>query len=367
MTRVGIIGLGEAGTTIHLPALRGVEGVQVVGAADPDKNRRAAASQSGVPVFGDASELFSQARPEFVIVASPPALHARHCVASMEAGAHVLCEKPFAASVREARELIARASGLGRTISVNHEFRAMPIFRDLISQVRNDGSGPVVAQLWQLINHNPASETGWRGALRRRALYEAGVHLVDVALQLFGETPSVVRATFSSGGESGAADSIVLATLEFSGGRLCQLTQCRMHRGDRQYLEVRADTANASYRASFGGRARLTAGLLRSTRPHVAVERAGSGIAWREQGAARAVFARNGGSPLVASTRSVIQACLAAIAQGKPSPFPATDGLESLRVIAAAYLSADIGRAVALDGPERDSLEALPLAEALRA
>ena len=367
VTRTAVIGLGEAGATIHLPALRGVAAATVVGGVDTDEARRqSVASKWNVPVFADMNDMLATAKPELVIVASPPALHAAHCAAALDSGAHVLCEKPFAASVREGRDLVARASRAGRQLAVNHEFRAMPIFRDLLSAVRADSRGPAVAQVWQSINHNPAGEKGWRGTLRRRSLYEAGVHLVDIALQLFGETPHTVRATFSSGGaDAHAADAITLATLEFSRGRLAQLMQCRVHRGDRQYLEVRADTNEASLRASFGGRARASFGMLRSTRPHLAIERGGSGVAWREHGATRSMFSRNGGAPLVSSTRDVIRACIAAIHAGKPVPFPATDGVETLRVVAAAYLSAELGRAVQLNGADREATESLLLTDTL--
>jgi len=362
---VALIGLGEAGATIHLPALRGLAEVDIVGAADLDeKRRREASTRHGIPVFRDLVQLLANSRPELVIVASPPALHAAHCIAAIDAGAHVLCEKPFTASVREGRELLARAGAAGRWIAINHEFRAMPVFRDVIAATRADGQGPVVVQVWQAIDHDPSGERGWRGQLRRRSLYEAGVHLVDLALQLFGEIPRAVSATLAPATDGvSAADAIVVATLEFSRGRLAQLVQCRVHRGDRQYLEVRADTRDASFRASFGGRARLTAGFLRSPRPHVALERGASGLAWVERGATRRVLSRNGGMPLVAATQEVIRACVGSLQSGASPRFPATDGVDSLRVVAAAYRAAELGRAVPLDGPDGEATESMSLAE----
>ena len=360
-----MIGLGEAGGGIHLPAVRGIPDATISGAADPDQGRREeVARRFAVPVFGDVRELLDQSKPDLVIVASPPAMHASHCAAALKAGADVLCEKPFAASVREGREILALAASLGRHVTVNHEFRAMPVFRDVLARVRADGHPPTVVQLWQAIHHNPAAEGGWRGQLRRRSLYEAGVHLVDLALALFGETPHAVSATFAAaGGATSAADAVVLATLRFSRGRLAQLVQCRVHRGDRQYLEFRADTAVASYRASFGGRARVSLGFLRSSRPHVLVERGASGFGWREDGARRTPLARNGGTPLITATRDVIRTCIATLVDGAPAAFPAAVGVEVLRVVAAAYLAAESGRVMELDGSDRDSIESLALAE----
>jgi predicted dehydrogenase len=367
LTRVGIVGLGEAGISIHLPALRAMDGVVVVGAADAsEQQRQRVAARERVPVFTSTRELMTEAKPQLVIVATPPAVHAEHCITALEGGADVLCEKPLAASVQQARAVAERAVAVGRSLYVNHEFRAMPVFRAVIDAVRADAAGPVVVQVWQLIDHNPAAERGWRGQLRRRGLYEAGVHLVDLALQLFAEVPRRVSATFAAAGAARAAgDSLSLVTLEFSRGRLAQLVQCRRHRGDRQYMEVRADLADASYRASFGGRARLTLGLLRSPRPHLSIERGGSGIAWREQGPNRRLIARNGSAPLVQASRDVIAACIAGAGRGPALSFPASDGIDALRVVAAAYLSAALGRAVDPDGPDRDTIERLPLAETL--
>ena len=65
---------------------------------------------------------------------------------------------------------------------------------------------------------------------------------------------------------------MALVTLEFSRGRLAQVTQNRLCKGETQYFEVRAESPSASYRASFGGRARSTTGLLRDTKPHIRFE-----------------------------------------------------------------------------------------------
>ena len=361
--RIAIVGLGEAGAGIHLPSLRGLEQVELVGGADVDPERRQAAARWRVPLFADPAQLLADTKPDLVIIASPPRLHAAHCLAALEAGAHVLCEKPFATSVREAEGVLARAGVLGRQVAVNHEFRAMPIFQSVANGIRNEGEGAaVMVQAWQLLDADPAHETGWRGQLHHRTLYEAGVHLVDLVLTLFGETPHAVRATVASGSATAASrDAIVLVTLEFSRGRLAQIVQHRRHRGDRQYLEIRADTPTASYRASFGGRARLSAGLERSTRPTLRVEWGASGVAWREQGARRTMLARNPPSSLVIGTRAVTAACLRALAEGRPVPYPATEGLDGLRVIAAAYLSAELGRTVALHGADAAAAASLPL------
>src|SRR5262245_61721946 len=109
--RIALVGLGEAGFTIHLPALAGMRGVELVGAADSDEPRRQrAAKRFAVPVFADADEMLRAAAPDVVVVGTPPDSHADCCLRAITAGAHVVCEKPFAASVSEADRVLGAAA-----------------------------------------------------------------------------------------------------------------------------------------------------------------------------------------------------------------------------------------------------------------
>lgn len=183
----------------------------------------------------------------------------------------------------------------------------------------------------------------------QRTLYEAGVHLVDFLMALFGERPVSVQASTSTCGvREGETDAVALVTLEFSRGRLAQIVQNRLCKGETQYFEVRAETAGASFRASFGGRARLSAGLYRSTRPHVRLEYGVAGIAWREVGSRRHLLARNPAEPGMMATRFVHERTLAAFANGGEPPASGEAGRDVLAVIGAAYRSAATGSRVAL-------------------
>lgn len=94
--RIALVGLGSAGYTLHLPALEGIREHPVVGAVDPDAARRnRAAERFKVPVFEDFDAMLSAAKPELVIIGTPPSSHADYCLRALAAGAHVLCEKPF--------------------------------------------------------------------------------------------------------------------------------------------------------------------------------------------------------------------------------------------------------------------------------
>ena len=123
---------------------------------------------------------------------------------------------------------------------------------------RANGREVVFAQVWQLMDLPPWAEPGWRGQMLRRTLYEAGVHLVDFLMALFGERPVSVTASVSTCGvRESESDAVALCTLEFSRGRLAQIIQNRLCKGETQYFEVRAET-----------RRRLAAGLVRRTSAH---------------------------------------------------------------------------------------------------
>jgi predicted dehydrogenase len=362
--RVAVVGLGNAGHTLHLPALAGIPEATVVGACDLDTARRDRAAQSWkVPVFDNFGAMLETAKPEVVVVGTPPDSHADYCIRSFEAGAHVICEKPFVPTLAEADRVLAAATACGRGLAFNHEFREMPIFKAIRSEIDRIGRDKLVfAQIWQLMDLPPWAEPGWRGQLLQRTLHEAGVHLVDLLIAMFEEKPEAVQAAISTGGlRDEKTDAVALVTLQFSRGRLAQIVQNRLCKGETQYFEVRADTVPTSLRASFGGRARLSAGLFRSTKPHVRFEFGEAGMAWREEGSRRIKLARNGRDPGMNATREIMSRSLAAFRNGTRPPVDGPEARRVLEVIAACYEAAATGRRVALDGSEAASLNAMTL------
>jgi predicted dehydrogenase len=359
--RVAIVGLGTACRTLHLPALRGIPGVTVVGGCDPVPAQRAEAeSRWGIPCHPSLDEMLDRARPDVVVIGTPPDLHAEQCLTSLRRGAHVICEKPFVSSVAEADAVLQGARDAGRGLGLNHEFREMPIFAALRRAVGTPEVGKLrVVQVWQNMDLPPWKEPGWRGQMLQRTLYEAGVHLIDFLMALFGERPHAVSATVSScGAHPSQSDAVALTTLEFSGGRLAHVVQNRLCPGETQYFEVRADAEHSSLRASFGGRARLLAGLFRSTTPRLRVEWGASGMAWRERGTRRTPLARNPREPGAYATRVILEQTLRAFREGTTPPVPGSAGRDTLLVIASCYRAAERGERVTIgDEPGPDIAE----------
>ena len=110
--RFALIGLGYAAKFLHLPAIQAIPHATIVGGSDPSADAR---SSVPFPTFASRDELLANIKADIVVVASPPQDHAASCIAALESGAHVLCEKPFVASIAEAdlvMDVPGRADGL---------------------------------------------------------------------------------------------------------------------------------------------------------------------------------------------------------------------------------------------------------------
>lgn len=349
---------------LHLPAISSLPSTSLVGACDLDATRRERASARWqVPMYSDYAEMLEQAHPDVVVVATPPEHHVDACIRAFDSGAHVICEKPFAMTVAQGRQIVEAATRAGRRIALNHEFREMAIAGPILAKIGTPGVGRLhFAHVWQSMDLPPWKEPGWRAQLSRGVLFEAGIHLVDYALALFGGRPLSVSATMSTCGvREEQTDSVALVTLEFAGGRLAQIMQNRLSPGDTRYFEISADCAEATLRGSFGGRARVSAGMVRSTRPHFRVELGSSGIAWEEKGSSRHIFARNPKEPGMNATKRLLEKTLAAFESGSEVPASGDVALMGLEVLAACYRSADSGTRVALDEHSTQSLDDYPL------
>src|SRR5687767_4388291 len=129
MARVGIVGTGW-GTRVQVPLFREA-GLQVVGIAGfhAAKTREVAAGL-GLRAYDDWRELVASDL-DLVSVTAPPSEHREMAIAALEAGKHVICEKPTALDAGEAKELVDAANARPEQIAiVDHELRFLPAWRE---------------------------------------------------------------------------------------------------------------------------------------------------------------------------------------------------------------------------------------------
>jgi D-apiose dehydrogenase len=357
--RVGYVGLGWASRAFHLPAAKRVPTAEPVGGCDESPEQRASwERETKLPAYHSLEALVERARPDMVVVATPPDSHAELCIRALEAGVHVFCEKPFVSTVEEADRVLAAAEASARRVAVNHQYREKPVFRAIKDQIGRPDIGRLVfCQFTQLMDMPPWDEpVPWRRAMPHRTLFEGGVHLMDLLVHFYDELPEAVYASHSAGLDpQRTADAIHLVVLEFPSSRLAQITINRLCRAGTRYIELRADCEQASLRASHGGRVLLQAGMKRAERPAVRFVYGLGGVAWLERGTTRKTLARNPRDPAVAATATLFEKIVAALERGDEPPSSGREARNVLAVIEAAYRSAASGDRVQLDWQEARS------------
>lgn len=127
---VGVVGCGFVGRGAHVPAICDLEDAKLVAVADSDAERRAKAARKFQikSSYHDYRDLVGDPDVQLVVVAVPTPLHATVALAAIDAGKHVLCEMPLAASLAEADQLIAAAHRRGVVLMPSLTFRFTPNF-----------------------------------------------------------------------------------------------------------------------------------------------------------------------------------------------------------------------------------------------
>ena len=209
--RVALIGLGTMGRN-HLRVLMQRADVEVVAVADPDRaTRQRAVSASGARGYGDVVALFSEERVDAAIVAAPTTSHGLAARAALEAGVPLLVEKPLAATVAEARELVDLAASTGVPLQVGHVERFNPAVAALVERLR-DGA----------LSRTFSIKTLRAGPLPER-IRDVGVavdlatHDVDIICHLAGARPERVYAEITQQVHTTHED-LLFALLRFADG-----------------------------------------------------------------------------------------------------------------------------------------------------
>lgn len=169
--RVGIAGFGFMGQT-HLRAWRAA-GAEVAAVCDRDPARLQAtvrgnlgdadaADLRGVAVYPDLASLLAEARPDAVSITLPTAAHADAARLALEAGVHVLCEKPMALTVADCDRLMAAAARSGALLMPAHCIRFWPAYVVAHDLLRSGRYGAVRAASFRRFSTLPAwSSGGW--------------------------------------------------------------------------------------------------------------------------------------------------------------------------------------------------------------
>jgi predicted dehydrogenase len=200
---VGLIGYGLAGRAFHAPYVGATPGMalRAIVTRDPAKVH---ADLPDMRVVPDVAALLAESGIDLVIVASPDALHAEHAIAALEAGKHVLIDKPFATSLAEARRVAEAGNAANRQVTVFQNRRWDADFRTLQRLIAEGALGEIVQFESHFDRWRPTPTGLWKEAREGGIWLDLGPHLVDQALMLFGrpEGVSLDLATLREGAPS---------------------------------------------------------------------------------------------------------------------------------------------------------------------
>jgi predicted dehydrogenase len=180
---VAILGLGFAGSRLHLPALRRL-GAEVVLAADPDPSTHDRAP--GISTSRDWRRVL-ESDAAAVIIATSPERHAEPALAALSAGKHVYVEKPMATSTAQAHELAEAAERSGLSLQVGFAYRFHPLWQRVRRMLQAGRLAPPLR--FEAEFTAASSETGCRDPA-----LDLGVHHLDLASWLLDAPPASVRA-----------------------------------------------------------------------------------------------------------------------------------------------------------------------------
>ena len=214
---VVLVGYGLSCRCFHLPLLRLVPDLRLHGVvARRGDVRGQAVAREACRAFPSLEAALAEKSVDLVVLATPSGLHAEQAIAALEAGKHVIVDKPMAATTADADRMIAAARRADRMLSVYHNRRWDGDFVAVRELVGREAVGPLrlVEVAWQ----RPNRAQGWRGTVEAGGgrLLDLGPHLVDQALQLIDAPLETVYARID--GDASTVEDVALITLGFAGG-----------------------------------------------------------------------------------------------------------------------------------------------------
>jgi predicted dehydrogenase len=216
MVRLAVAGAGYWGIN-HVRAAASLRDARLVAVADPSEAARARVARlaPGARLESDLEALLAAADVDAVILATPARDHGAQAVAALDAGKHVLVEKPVALSTEDALRVQAAAERSQKTLMVGHLMLFHPAFERLQQLVRSGELGALLYAYALRVN---------LGRLRvdENALWSLGPHDVSMVLELFRARPATVAARGQAYLQPNIED-VVFLNLAFPDGKMAQV------------------------------------------------------------------------------------------------------------------------------------------------
>jgi scyllo-inositol 2-dehydrogenase (NADP+) len=339
MIRTGLIGFGLGGTAFHAPL---IDAVPELALAAIVTSRAAAVHERypGVQVVPDVEALLADPGIELVVVSTPNDTHFPLAQAALEAGKHVVIDKPFANSVAEAEALVALAAARGRVLSVFHNRRWDSDFLTLRKLLDEGRLGEVTLYEARWDRFRPGLRDSWHETAGPGGgvLIDLGPHLIDQALAFFGP-PESIAADIAGQREGSQVDDYFELTLHYGQMRAI-LSSASIVPAPRPRFAVHGTRASFVKHGLDPQEAQLRGGGSADDPGHGVEDAANHGLLIGGDGARQVVPSERG------DYRRFYSGVAQAIRGDAASPVSPADALAGLRIVELARQSAREGRSL---------------------
>ena len=332
--RLGVVGAGAVTQVGHLPALKRVKEIEVVGICDTDLPKaRALADRFGIPdAYTDIEELVEYEEGlDGLLICTPSHLHESHIQAALAAKLHVFVERPMALTSAGAQKLVKAAQKHERVLMIGANHRYRPDVQQIRSFVQSGELGDLESlRAWWFMARAGRAGLGWRQKKELAgggAMLDLGLGMLDLALWLSGFMPvQRVMAIFPERGREKGVEPSGTAMLALEGGVSLHLDVSWrfVGPGERFGMAVRAAR----------GSARINPLAIWKEFHGIAQDVVPSGAHSRE-------------TAFALGLRAQWAHFVAAVRGDSPAPSP-QEQVTLLKVMEAIYLSAETGREISL-------------------
>lgn len=201
--KVGIIGAGLIAKEVHIPNYQKCENVEVVAVVNHhiEKAKQCAEQFNIRYTFSEVQEMLEKVELDAISICTPNKFHADQTIAALQANCHVLCEKPPAMSIQEAKAMEEAAEKAGKILSYGFHYRHTSEVETLKRFIEKDELGHIYAAKATAVRRRGIP--GW-GVFTNKELQgggpliDIGVHMLDTALHLMGypEPTTVLGSTY---------------------------------------------------------------------------------------------------------------------------------------------------------------------------
>ncbi|KAL2010344.1 hypothetical protein VTN00DRAFT_6151 [Thermoascus crustaceus] len=194
---VGVVGYGFSAKIFHIPFIKAVPEFKLYAVVQrhPKPDDDAEKDHPGIKSYRSTEEMVKDEGVDVVVITTAPDSHYELTKLALEAGKHVVVEKPFAATHQETEELIALAQKQNKLLTVYQNRRWDADFVTLSKLVKNGSLGRIVEYETHFDRHRPElpAVSTWKTQVipAGGAIYDLGTHLLDQAVHLFGKPDRV--------------------------------------------------------------------------------------------------------------------------------------------------------------------------------